>query len=602
MAIIQLLDEDTINKIAAGEVIERPASVVKELVENSIDAQAKRILIEIAEGGKRFIKITDDGCGISAEDLPLAFQKHATSKIRNAEDLNSVATLGFRGEALASIASVSRSVVIVTKTEGALIGSYLRLEEGRIVERKEVGTPQGTTITVWDLFYNVPARRKHLKGAEAEAVHITDVVSEMAIIHHDISFELFSGRRTVFKSVRSPSWNDVLLRLFGLKTVKGMTALKADGPGWSLTGLAGDPLAARSSPDRIFIFVNKRAVSSRTLSSALREAYRNIIPQGKSPAAVVSLEISPELLDVNVHPAKREIRLLHEQEIASALTAATTMALQEHARLASPGEPSVIKMQHEPLPASLSIAEEQIASRGLALDMTLPHESMPSRASVLSRSCGQSILPLDGEGGDFSEERSGPEQRAPRLKILGQIRRLYIVAESEDGLILIDQHAAAERIRFERLEALYGKKKIRQELAEPVTLELSPSEKIMLSTWQQTLEDIGFEILPFGGNSFSVRAVPALGRKLESAEAVHDVLRDLFNSGKVSPDSISRDDILKLLACRGSIKSGKELTAGEMKSLIDQLYRCSTPETCPHGRPVAVSIDEAHLERLFARR
>lgn len=600
MAKIKLLDEQTINKIAAGEVIERPASAVKELVENSIDAGAGRILIEVAEGGKRFIKITDDGCGIAAGDLPLAFQKHATSKIRDAEDLNSIATLGFRGEALASIASVSRSVVVVTKTPGSISGSYLRLEEGRIVESKEVGAPQGTSITVWDLFFNVPARRKHLKGAEAEAVHIADIVSEMAIIHHDISFELFSGRRTVFKSVRSSSWDDVLLRLFGLKAARGMTPLQAEGPGWSLAGLAGDPLAARSSPDRIFIFVNGRAVSSRALSTALREAYRNIIPLGKSPAAVVSLKISPELVDVNVHPAKREIRLLHEQEIAQALTAAALAALQEHARPGGREQAGGIEPLAEgPEEGSAEDAAEQsgvdsISSRG---------QLLPSSAS-LSQSCAQRTLPLVDEGvgtGEPCDQCAGSEAQ-PGLKILGQILSLYIVAESEEGLVLIDQHAAAERIRFERLARLYRSKRIRQELAEPVAIELSPSERIMLSTWQQTLEEIGFEIQPFGGDSFSVRAVPALGRRLESAEAVHDILRDLFSSGRVRPDSTSRDEVLKLLACRGSIKSGSELTLGEMKSLIDELYRCDCPQTCPHGRPVAVALDRAHLERLFARR
>ena len=317
---IRLLDEDTINKIAAGEVIERPASVVKELVENSIDAGAGKVLIELADGGKSFIKITDDGCGIDPQDLPLAFQKHATSKISEAKDLESISTLGFRGEALASIASVSASVEVKTKTKGSLSGTYLRMEGGKIAEIKEVGSPVGTTITIWDLFYNVPARRKHLKGVEAETVYITDIVTEMAIIHYDISFELFSGKRTIFKSIRSSSWDDVLFRLFGLKTLKGMARLEEPGQGWSLSGVIGDPLAVRSSPDRVFIFVNGRAVSSRLLSAALREAYRNIIPLGKSPVAVISLQISPELVDVNVHPAKREIRLLHEQEIASALT------------------------------------------------------------------------------------------------------------------------------------------------------------------------------------------------------------------------------------------------------------------------------------------
>ena len=573
MAKIRLLDDDTINKIAAGEVIERPASVVKELVENSIDAGAGKVLIEVADGGKSFIRITDDGCGIDSQDLPLAFQKHATSKISEAKDLENIATLGFRGEALASIASVSGSVEVKTKTKGSLSGTYLRLEDGKITETKEIGTPVGTTITVWNLFYNVPARRKHLKGVEAELVHISDIVTELAIIHYDVSFELFSGKRTIFKSIRSSSWDDVLFRLFGLKTLKGMARLEAQGQGWSLAGVVGDPLAVRSNPDRIFIFVNGRAVSSRALQAALREAYRNIIPMGKSPVAVVSLKIDPQLVDVNVHPAKREIRLLHEGEIGSALTSAAARALEEHARSAPMERPGEVTRE-------VDEEEEALA---------------PARQATIAESCEQSTLPLEPSLAKVQPQR-------PSLKILGQIKELYIVAESEDGLVLIDQHAAAERIRFELLQERYSNKKIRQELVQPISLELSPSEKIMMNSWQETLQDIGFEILPFGGNSYTVRAVPALGRRLESAEAVHDILRDLFTSGKVSPNSTNKDEILKLLACKGSIKSGKELNYAEIKRLVEKLYLCNNPLTCPHGRPVMVTIDKNQLERLFARR
>lgn len=574
MAKIRLLDEDTINKIAAGEVIERPASVVKELLENSIDAGAGRILIEVEDGGKSFIRITDDGSGIDPQDLPLAFQKHATSKIRDATDLSNISTLGFRGEALSSIASVSASVEVRTKTRGSVSGTYQRLEGGRIVETKEIGSPAGTTITVRDLFYNVPARKKHLKSAEAELVHITDTVTELSIIHYNISFELFTGRRTVFKSARSSSWDDVLLRLFGLKTYKGMSRLEKQGPGWSLQGMIGDPLSTRSSSDRIFLFVNDRAVSSRVLSGALRDAYRNIISLGKSPVAVLSLQIDPQQLDVNVHPAKREIRLLHESEIASAITASAASALEERARL---GE-----MKNEEASAEVP-GGRIISAESTALQTTI------------AESGEQRTLPV-------SPEPALPESHHPVLRIVGQIKKLYIVAEGEDGLVIIDQHAAAERIRFERLAEMYKDKKIRQELVEPISLELSASERLMMNAWQETLQEIGFDLSPFGGNTYTVRAVPALGSRLQDAEAVHDILRDLFTSGKVSPASTDRDEILKLLACRGSIKSGRELTAIEMKRLLDDLFLCKNPLTCPHGRPVMVTIDEGQLERMFLRR
>ncbi|NMC10968.1 MAG: DNA mismatch repair endonuclease MutL [Methanothrix sp.] len=571
MARIKHLDEDTINKIAAGEVIERPASAVKELVENSVDAGARRIIVEVNDGGKSLIRVTDDGCGIEPDDLPLAFMKHATSKIRNARDLERIKTLGFRGEALASIASVSRCVEVRTKTPGSLSGTYMRMESGKIAEIKDVGCAVGTTITVWDLFYNVPARRKHLKGREAELVHITNTITEMAIINYTIAFELFSGSRTIFKSTRASCWDDVLLRIFGLKTFKSMAPLQIEGRGWRLTGTAGDPFSARSSPDRIFIFVNGRAVSSRALAGALRDAYRNVIPQAKSPVAVLSLVIDPELVDVNVHPAKREIRLLREDEVCSALSQAVAQALVARAQ-------------------GSQAAPEQS-----------PHVSPhPSRAMITSKP-EQVTLPLHF-GLDDAVEETAAEMRRPRVKILGQILDLYIVAEGEKCLMLIDQHAAAERIRFEQLQERYINRKIRQELAVPITIDLSPSEQILMESWKETLSDIGFEIVPFGGNTISVRSVPALGKRLESAEAIHDILSDLFAVGKVGQDSTNRDEILRLLACKGSIKSGKELGMAEMQRLLEELYECQNPLTCPHGRPVAVTIDQSHLERLFARR
>lgn len=570
MARIRHLDEDTINKIAAGEVIERPASAVKELVENSIDAGARRIIVEVNDGGKSLIRVTDDGCGIEPDDLPLAFMKHATSKISSARDLESIKTLGFRGEALASIASVSRCVEVRTKTPGSVSGTYLRMEAGKMAEIKDVGCAVGTTITVWDLFYNVPARRKHLKGREAELVYITNTITEMAIINYTIAFELFSGRRTIFKSARASCWDDVLLRIFGLKTFKSMVLLQAEGQGWRLTGTAGDPFSARSSPDRIFIFVNGRAVSSRALAGALRDAYRNIIPQGKSPVAVLSLAIDAGLVDVNVHPAKREIRLLREEEICSALSQAVAKALAARAQV------------------SQAVPEQNPAV-----------SQNPSRAMITSKP-EQITLPLQS-GLDAVEETSA-EVRMPRVKILGQILDLYIVAEGEQCLMLIDQHAAAERIRFERLQERYLNRKIRQELAVPITIDLSPGEQILMESWKETLSDIGFEIVPFGGNTISVRSVPALGKRLENAEAIHDILSDLFSVGKVGQDSLNRDEILRLLACKGSIKSGKELGMAEMQRLLEDLYKCQNPLTCPHGRPVAVTIDQNQLERLFARR
>lgn len=584
---IKLLDEDTINKIAAGEVIERPASVVKELVENSIDAGATRILIEVIDGGKSLVKVTDDGCGIGQEDLSLAFQKHATSKISSAVDLSSISTLGFRGEALSSIARVAGSVEVHTKPRSALSGSYMKIVDGKVSEIKDIGCPAGTSIAVRDLFHNVPARLKYLKSASAELARVTELVTETAIINYNISFELFTGNRTIFKSSRSENWNDVLLKVFGLETVKRLIPFRAESRSFTLAGVVGGPLCTRSSPDWIYVFVNGRPVSSRALTAGLREAYRTIIPLGKSPIAVVSLEINPSLIDVNVHPTKREIRFQNEEEVARVLIEAVSETLK-------------IKAGSE-----MGICQGQAASeqpRG-----RMPGEIVDLTDLKIAGDAEQSTLPLEIAGCQVKMDLESPEgvevELGPScLRILGQVLKLYIVAESKQGLMLIDQHAAAERIRFERLRERYGQKKISQELVVPVTIELSPKEQQILESWKDVLADIGFDIDHFGGSTYNIRAVPSTGYRLESPEAIHDILSDFFSKGRIGPDSTNIEEVLKILACRGSIKSGHEMSNAEMRKLLKNLYACQNPHTCPHGRPVAVLLDIAQLERIFGRR
>lgn len=571
---IRLLDEDTINKIAAGEVIERPASVVKELLENSIDAGAARILIEVADGGKKLIKVVDDGCGINPEDLPLAFTKHATSKISGATDLAGISTLGFRGEALSSIASVAKSVEVFTKPRSSLTGSYLLIEDGKASKTQEVGCPAGTSIAVRDLFHNIPARLKHLKSASSELAMVTEVVTEMAIINYAISFELFSGRHTIFKSNRSETWNDVLLKIFGLEIAKRLLPFQIKSRHFSIFGEAGGPLSTRASPDWIFIYVNGRPVSSRPLSQALREAYRGIIPLGKSPIAVVSLEIAPSHIDVNVHPTKREIRFQDEEEIADALIKAVSEKLKSASEIP--------QIADHPQPVMLDDGFNIAIETGGRID--------------------QSTLPLEQNEYPIVLPCAGAGERVLTLNILGQVCKLYIVAESGQGLMLIDSHAAAERIRFEQLEEKYYKGSISQELVNPVTVELMPKERQLLESWRDVLVDIGFNIEYFGGSTYHIRAVPATSYKLERPEAIHDILRDLFSLGRVSPDATNKEEALKILACRTSIKSGHEMSKIEMITLIKDLYSCQNPHTCPHGRPVAVLLDEAQLERIFQRR
>lgn len=603
MAKIKLLDPEAVSKIAAGEVIERPASVVKELVENSIDAGATKILVEVADGGKRLIRVTDDGSGMDREDALLAFEKHATSKISDASDLDRISTLGFRGEALSSIASVVKSVDLVTKVRSGgvrITGTHVRIEEGRVAEVGDVGAPAGTTVEVRGLFENVPARRKYLKSGRAELARIVDVVTSYAVICHRISFELFSGDKTVFKSVRSESWNDPILRILGRDVARDLVPFEAESKSVSVAGSVGRETVNRSSPDWIMTYVNDRLVRSRALTRAVAEGYRTLMPTGRHPVAVVSIRIDPAMVDANVHPAKTEVRFLKEEEVAAMVTDAIRTALTR-SQDAEPDSP----MAKQAVPTDLFVSEG-----GAEGEAPGPGE-VPAAGTVGSGAAGtgvggiapdlQRTLPLYSGRGRLDLEIEA-EPLPGGLRVLGQALRLYIVAEGPEGLVLVDQHAAAERVRYEILTKKYATGTISQELIVPVTLELSPKEVVLLEEWSLVLKEMGFDVQPFGGNAWQVRSVPAIGARLERTEAVHDVLRDLFALGRVGTEATAKEEILKLLACRGSIKAGHDMTWKEMHDLLRELFACDNPKTCPHGRPTVVTLSSARLEKIFGRR
>lgn len=602
MTKIKLLDKEAVNKIAAGEVIERPASVVKELIENSIDAGAARILVEVAEGGKGLVRVTDDGCGMDREDALLAFEKHATSKISGADDLERISTLGFRGEALSSIASVAKSVDLVTKVRSedlGVTGTHIRVEDGRIADVGEVGSPAGTTIEVRDLFRNVPARRKYLKSGRAELARIVDVVTSYAVINHHISFELFSGNKTLFKSVRAESWNDPILRILGSDVARNLIPIEAESKFVSVTGAVGRQTVTRSSPDWIMTYVNGRFVRSRALSRAVTEAYRTLIPTGRYPISVISLRIDPSMVDVNVHPAKMEVRFLRGEELAEMLTLAIALALQKaEEKESGPRQMKALQSMKLGVLEGGGEADDPTAEQGA---VSLAGPVGPDEKGHGAGAEVQRTLPLTS-GRERLDLDLGGSPLPGGLRVLGQALLLYIVMEGPEGLVLVDQHAAAERVRYEMLAKKHASGTISQELIVPVTLELSPKEQVMLEDWGEVLEDMGFEIHPFGGRAYNVRSVPAVGQRLESPEAVHDVLRDLFALGKVGTEATAKDEILKLLACRGSIKAGHEMAWKEMHDLLRELFACENPKTCPHGRPTTVTISSVQLEKIFGRR
>jgi DNA mismatch repair protein MutL len=605
MAKIKLLDPEAVSKIAAGEVIERPASVVKELVENSIDAGATKILVEVVDGGKSLIRVTDDGSGMDRQDASIAFEKHATSKISDASDLERISTLGFRGEALSSIASVAKSVDLVTKAKSSGVGvpgTHVRVEGGRVVEVGDVGAPAGTTVEVRGLFGEIPARRKYLKSGRAELARIAGVVTSYAVICHRISFELFSGDRTVFKSVRSESWNDPILRILGRDVARNLVSIEGESKSVSVTGSVGRETATRSSPDWIMIYVNGRLVRSRALTRAVAEGYRTLIPTGRHPVAVVSIRIDPAMVDANVHPAKTEVRFLKEEEVAAMVTDAIRAALTK----AGGGVPPPQTVEG---PAQTDLF---VSGVGTEVSAPGPEAAGPVSSGEAGKGGGydlgggfvsdlQKTLPLYSGKGRLDLEIEA-EPLPGGLRILGQAHTLYIVAEGPGGLVLVDQHAAAERVRYESLKKKYDAGTISQELIVPVTLELSPKEAVLLEEWGSTLAEMGFDVQPFGGNAYAVRAVPAIGVRLERTEAVHDVLRDLFALGRVGTEATAREEILKLLACRGSIKAGHDMGWKEMHDLLRGLFATDNPRTCPHGRPTVVILSIAELEKIFGRR
>jgi DNA mismatch repair protein MutL len=603
MAKIKLLDPEAVSKIAAGEVIERPASVVKELVENSIDAGATKILVEVVDGGKRLIRVTDDGSGMDREDASIAFEKHATSKISGACDLDRISTLGFRGEALSSIASVAESVDMVTKARSSGVGvpgTRGRGEGGRVAEVGDAGVPAGTTVVVRGLFGEIPARRKYLKSGRAELARIAEVVTSYAVICHWISFELFSGERTVFKSVRSDSWNDSILRILGREVARNLVSIEAESKFVSVTGSVGRETVTRSSPDWIMTYVNGRLVRSRALIRAVAEGYRTLIPTGRHPVAVVSIRIDPAMVDANVHPAKTQVRFLKEEVVAAMVTDAVRAALMA----AGGAEPP--KTAEGPAPTDLFVPEGGTVAPAPGPGPVGPVVSGEAGTGGGSDPGGlvsdlQRTLPLYSGRGRLDLEIEA-EPLPGGLRVLGQALCLYIVAEGPGGLVLVDQHAAAERVRYETLTKKYDAGTISQELIVPVTLELSPKEAVLLEEWGPTLEEMGFDVQPFGGNAYAVRAVPAIGVRLERTEAVHDVLRDLFALGRVGTEATAREEILKLLACRGSIKAGHDMGWKEMHDLLRGLFACDNPKTCPHGRPTSVTLSFAELEKIFGRR
>jgi DNA mismatch repair protein MutL len=609
MSKIRVLADHVANQIAAGEVVERPASVAKELVENSIDAGATRITIEIEAGGRRLLKVSDDGEGMVRDDAILAFERHATSKIRVSEDLIAIGTLGFRGEALASIASVAK-VELTTCTEAAGAGTRVTIEGGRMRDVKDAAHPRGTTIAVRDLFFNVPARRKFLRSEATETFHLTNLVTHYALAHPEIAFAFVNNGRDVVRAVPAKDLRERAYQMFGEEFLENL--LRVDGGDAQVarvTGFVSAPRDRRTSRDSQYLFVNRRFVRDRMIGRSLSEGYRSILPHGVYPAALLFIETPREEVDVNVHPAKTEVRFRRSAAVADSVREAIRVALAS-ANYLQP-EPQI---QASVEPQITQIPEAQ--ARSAAVSFTPPQPRieftpLPSGEEIArdieemirSSSSVKSVSPLPPlNSAERLVREVTPETLPSNIRPLGQLEESFIIATDDEGLLLIDQHVAHERVLFDKYRALESERRTEsQQLLVPETFDLTPAQAAVFDQLAPELETYGFELMRLSGRTVAIRAVPADLPAGEARNMLSELLETVDAEKKTSASETLKDEIAASLACHAAIKVNMSLTPEKMRWLIDRLLQTSSPTTCPHGRPVILRLKMRDILKGFHR-
>jgi DNA mismatch repair protein MutL len=589
---IKVLPAEVSAKIAAGEVVERPASVIKELVENAIDAGATEIKVEMRQGGIRLMRVMDNGCGIPCDEVELAFARHSTSKLESASDLARVSTLGFRGEALASIAAVAR-VTLISRTAQESVGTQVKVENGAIVGREGKGCPQGTIVTVENLFYNIPARRKFLRREVTEAGHISQLVSRYALAYSELRFSLLTDGRLAFQSTGSGKLYDVLVKVYGLEAAQQMLPVesgsgepRAEGSQTDIRvhGYISSPSLHRSNRQYLTFFVNRRWVQDRSLSYAASEAYHTLLPTGRYPIVVLNVNLDPAEVDVNVHPTKREVRFRRGNEVFAAVQKAVRRVLTESSPL-----PTVASRPHPVGPPA----------EGPSL------WGQPRRLTGVGRErrpLGQLAMEVQRTAEDALPTTVTPQlrPRLPMLRVLGQLGQTYIIAEGPGGMYLIDQHAAHERVLYERFTAECDRMAVAsQQLLTPLPLELTPRQYATVAEHLEALTELGFEIEPFGGETYLLRAVPAALERGDIGQAVAEILDDLAEEGI---GETREEKALISVVCHSAVRAGQTLSMEEMRDLVRQLEETSLPHTCPHGRPTMIHLSAEQLAREFGRR
>ncbi len=634
MSVIRILDEDVSNRIAAGEVVERPASIVKELVENSLDAGARRISITIERGGRSLVRVLDDGCGMDAEDAMMCLEAHATSKVRTTEDIENILTMGFRGEALPSVASVSR-FTLRTRPHDTTEGTEVEVSGGTILHVNGVGCAPGTSITVRNLFFNMPARKKFLRTVQTEEGHVSEMVHMLALANPGIGFELTFDQRPILSVQPEQDRRTRATMLLGKDLMAAMTEVDYVDDAARVSGFVAKPGFTRSSRHDQRVFVNSRPVSDKQINFAIRDAYLTLVMRGRFPPVLLFVEVPTDMLDVNVHPSKREVRFRDGRGVSHAVATAIRQALQKIAvetvrpdSFASTDvpvpqtnmggfiEPTATQATPPNKPVQLGFFPED-ATADVDSPSSIPSSAqqqavvapgaVASDVDATPPIAGNSPPPENKNEHEPSTVLPGTTVSAARhdeiknLRVIGNLADSYLLAESDDGLVLIDQHAAHERIMFERL-LIHAREKdgASQGLLIPITMDVSAADANLLHAYKEDLEKLGFEIGHFGGNTFVINGIPPHFPQENVVGVLNDVLDDLRDS----PLRARRADEHKIIssACKAAVKAHDRLKKMEVDALLEALTACELPYTCPHGRPTMIKIGYKELEKRFGRR
>ncbi|KYZ77143.1 DNA mismatch repair protein MutL [Anaerosporomusa subterranea] len=595
-ATIRILDETVANQIAAGEVVERPASIIKELVENALDAGARSIAIEIADGGISFIRVTDDGSGMSETDARLAVIRHATSKITSADDLSRIATLGFRGEALPSIAAVSK-FTLITRLPEANLGTRLEIHGGSLLEVSETGADSGTSITIVDLFYNTPARRKFLKAAAAEASQIHLAVVRLALSRSEIAFRLINNGKLVLSTPGGGSIEEVMGCVYGHQIVPELLPLPDAFGEVRVSGCIGKPSILKSSRQWQTFIVNGRVISNRMLSKALDNAFHSLLPHSGFPLAVVTINLSPADVDVNIHPQKSEVKFRDERSIYGAVYRSVSDALTQARQPQSIAAPYLLEKHMTEAPRNADLSPSVTTHQ--------PALFVPDRlnAPVLPLSVVRESLAavdsLAGSANVFHSSETTEQDTGMYLQALGQVENCYIVARGTDGLYIVDQHAAHERILYDKMQQASGRVHV-QKLLIPILLTIDPLEGRAIAEAEPALQELGFTLEPFGPDTYRLTEVPADVNTGEAEALLKDALRLIGELRDLSPAAL-RHAYLQTAACKAAVKAGDLLNIRQLQAILDELCLTDRPFACPHGRPAMVRFGGDELGKMFKR-